>query len=355
MAAHEGAAGVGRSAACLCVLCGLPAAGKSSLALRVLRAAPQRGWRACALPYDDLIPGHAFHTRGAQGAGGIPNNHTEWRLHRQAVLRCIGQFLENPQLSAQLPADCPLNKAAWERCVEAPLRCDAVHRSPAGQAPLVLLLDDNFYYPSMRYEVYQLARKYSLGFCQVYLQCDVESCISRNQTRSEPIPTDVIVEMVNRLESPNPQKYSWETNSISINTTGDLSTCDIQRVMELISCSLSNPPSPAVDNTEQREADRLKCATSVVHQTDQACRRHISEAMKTARENHVAPEQMRSLAAQLSASKATFLHSLRRQLLHEAPFAQEEDIDVDRVAKRAVDVFYHEKKEILLRVIGENQ
>lgn len=32
-----------------------------------------------------------------------------------------------------------------------------------------------------------------------------------------------------------------------------------------------------------QEADRLKCATSVVHQADQACRRLISEAMKTAR------------------------------------------------------------------------
>lgn len=32
-----------------------------------------------------------------------------------------------------------------------------------------------------------------------------------------------------------------------------------------------------------QEADRLKCASSVVHQADQACRRLISEAMKTAR------------------------------------------------------------------------
>lgn len=32
-----------------------------------------------------------------------------------------------------------------------------------------------------------------------------------------------------------------------------------------------------------QEADRLKCASSVVHQADQACRRLVSEAMKTAR------------------------------------------------------------------------
>lgn len=67
----------------------------------------------------------------------------------------------------------------------------------------------------------------SLGFCQVYLHCDLESCISRNQSRSEPIPTEVIQEMVKRLQSPNPQKNSWEANSISVNTTAKLSECDV--------------------------------------------------------------------------------------------------------------------------------
>ncbi|XP_034716614.1 L-seryl-tRNA(Sec) kinase isoform X3 [Etheostoma cragini] len=345
MAAEE-ARVVTRSPACLCVLCGLPAAGKSTLARKVLLTAALHGWRATVVPYDDLIPEHAFQTRVEE--------HTEWKSHRQAVLQCIEQFLEKPQLLAELPVGSQIDSAAWQQCIRALLQPEALDHSQAERAPLLFLLDDNFYYPSMRYEVYQLARKYSLGFCQVYLQCDLESCISRNQSRSKPIPTEVMLEMVKRLESPNPQKNSWETNSISLNTTDNLSKCDIQKVMELISSALSNPLSPAEDNTEQKEADRLKCATNVVHQTDQACRRHISEAMKTARENQVAPKHMKSLAAQLNESKATFLHSLRRQLLQEASFAQEEDMDVERVVKRAVDVFDHEKREILLRIMNEN-
>ncbi|XP_022598576.1 L-seryl-tRNA(Sec) kinase-like [Seriola dumerili] len=183
----------------------------------------------------------------------------------------------------------------------------------------------------------------------------LESCISRNQSRSEPIPTEVILEMVKRLESPNPQKNPWETKSIYLNTTDNLSKCDIQKVMELISSALSNPLSPVEDNTEQKEAARLKCASSVVHQADQACRRLISEAMKTARENQVSSGHMRSLATQLNESKATFLHNLRKQLLQETSLTQEEDFDVERVVKRAVDVFDHEKKEILLRIINDHK
>lgn len=67
----------------------------------------------------------------------------------------------------------------------------------------------------------------SLGFCQVNLQCDLETCTSRNQSRTHPVPTEVIMDMVQRLESPNPRKNSWETNSISLNTTDNLSKCDM--------------------------------------------------------------------------------------------------------------------------------
>lgn len=67
MAAEAGA--VGRSPACLCVLCGLPAAGKSTLAREVFGAAAKLGWRAGVVSYDDLIPEHAFNIRAARMDG----------------------------------------------------------------------------------------------------------------------------------------------------------------------------------------------------------------------------------------------------------------------------------------------
>lgn len=64
---------------------------------------------------------------------------------------------------------------------------------------------------------------------------------------------------------------------------------------------------------------------------------------------------MRSLASQLNQTKATFLHNLRKHLLPEGPFAQAEDIDTERVVKRAMDVFDRQKTEILWRITCEKK
>lgn len=59
--------GTGRARVGLCVLCGLPAAGKSTLARALRRRLPQRpGWACALLTYDELIPPEAFGPREAE-------------------------------------------------------------------------------------------------------------------------------------------------------------------------------------------------------------------------------------------------------------------------------------------------
>lgn len=69
--AAEGAEASGRAPACLCVLVGLPAAGKSTLAAELVAVAVQRGWRAAVIPYDDLIPEEAFRAKKAEDSVGL--------------------------------------------------------------------------------------------------------------------------------------------------------------------------------------------------------------------------------------------------------------------------------------------
>lgn len=69
--APEGTEAIGLSPACLCLLLGLPAAGKSTLAKELAAAAVQRGWKAAVIPYDDLIPEEAFRARKAEDNFGL--------------------------------------------------------------------------------------------------------------------------------------------------------------------------------------------------------------------------------------------------------------------------------------------
>ncbi|XP_010124809.1 PREDICTED: L-seryl-tRNA(Sec) kinase, partial [Chlamydotis macqueenii] len=181
----------------------------------------------------------------------------------------------------------------------------------AAAGPLYLILDDNFYYRSMRYEVYQLARKYSLSFCQLFLECPLECCLQRNRLRSHPLPDQIIHLMARKIEMPDVKKNAWEQNSLILNSC-DCNLEDNEQIISLLATALENPVKQNEENTEQKEADRAICATSTVHQADQICRRIISRTMKDAKGKNVLPSEMKSLAEELNKLKMEFLEDLRQ-------------------------------------------
>ncbi|KFZ48600.1 L-seryl-tRNA(Sec) kinase, partial [Podiceps cristatus] len=152
----------------------------------------------------------------------------------------------------------------------------------AASRPLYLILDDNFYYQSMRYEVYQLARKYSLSFCQLFLECPLECCLQRNRLRSHPLPDQTIYLMARKIEMPDLKKNAWERNSLILKSV-DCTSEDNEEIISLLATALENPVKQTEENTDQKEADRAICAASTVHRADQTCRRIISQAMKDAK------------------------------------------------------------------------
>ncbi|NXC36955.1 PSTK kinase, partial [Campylorhamphus procurvoides] len=319
----------------LCLLCGLPAAGKSSLALRLRRRLRQRpGWACAVLSYDELIP----------WAAAVPG----WKRSRREVLQCLECLLRALHCGAPLtdpappcPAPpCPAQPSPAQPCPAPPgpappgpappcpaqpcpaqpgwqrflhcCRSQGVLQAAQGAAgQLCLLLDDNFYYQSMRYEVYQLARRYSLGFCQLFLECPLECCLQRNHLRSDPVPEETIHLMARKIEMPDPKKNAWEQNSLILRSSDFISE-DNEQIINLLTTALENPVRPNEEDTEQKEADRAICAASAVHQADQTCRRVISQAMKDARGKNILPSEMKSLAEELNKLKAEFLEDLKQ-------------------------------------------
>ncbi|XP_012969133.1 L-seryl-tRNA(Sec) kinase isoform X2 [Mesocricetus auratus] len=278
----------GRPKLGLCVLCGLPAAGKSTFARALaLRLRQERGWAVGVLSYDDVLPSAL-----PDGADTQPRP-SQWKMFRQELLKYLECFLVAVIGGALEAQPCHL------------LAKTAVSR------PLFLVLDDNFYYQSMRYEVYQLARKYSLGFCQLFLDCPLETCLLRNGQRPQPLPNKTIHLMEKKIEKPNPEKNSWEHNSLMIQSAA----CPVEASLEvtnLLLTALENPIKCVEDNTEQKETDRIICSTNILHKADETLRRTISHTMKEAKDEQIPLNNLKRLAEELNKLKADFLEDLRQ-------------------------------------------
>ncbi|XP_042611263.1 L-seryl-tRNA(Sec) kinase isoform X4 [Cyprinus carpio] len=105
-------------AACLCVLCGLPAAGKSRLARELRGRAQTRGWRTLLVTYDELIPARDW-------------QESEWKQQRKTVLMCLERFLHQTLSDGvgfcQVFLQCPLHVCLQRnRCRSQPVPDDVL-------------------------------------------------------------------------------------------------------------------------------------------------------------------------------------------------------------------------------------
>ncbi|XP_028585856.2 L-seryl-tRNA(Sec) kinase isoform X1 [Podarcis muralis] len=312
----------------LCLLCGLPAAGKTTTAQALSRVLRERkGWRCVPLAYDDLIPPEAFdQSKESSGQREQQPLMSHWRLYRHELLLYLEHFLQNFIKGCHYSPPPNRTETTWKRFACYLKEQELIYPRTGTEdsascqylidfiplRPIYFILDDNFYYRSMRYEVYQLARQYTLGFCQLFLDCQADVCLERNSQRKQPLPEETIHAMVQKMEVPNPEKYAWEQNSLILKTT-ECSVEDNLQVLDLLSTALENPVKPLEENTEVKEMDRAICAASVLHQADQAVRRAVSQTMKTAKDNNLTPKEMKSLADELNMLKVEFLEDLRHR------------------------------------------
>jgi tRNA uridine 5-carbamoylmethylation protein Kti12 len=76
----------------------------------------------------------------------------------------------------------------------------------------------------MRYEWYQLARKHSVAFTQIFFDVDVATAKSRNASRDQSgrVADDVIIKMASSIEKPNRDSYPWERRSLEMGREIDM-------------------------------------------------------------------------------------------------------------------------------------
>ncbi|XP_018409193.1 PREDICTED: L-seryl-tRNA(Sec) kinase [Nanorana parkeri] len=342
----------------LCVMCGLPGVGKSTLAAALRQK--ERPYTTVLLSYDDILAADAFEEEAVceyrevscQTLDPGGREQSLWKRHRQHLLQCLEHLLVSLSSCSPLQAPSGVPDSLWKRFCQC-LAHQGLISAPSSNAqfqrcvlnpahfPFYFILDDNFYYQSMRYEVYQLARKYSLGFCQLYLQCSVESCLQRNKGRQHPVTDKTILLMERKIEKPNPEKNTWEENSLSLDSSGG-GIADDTQIHDLLNRALENPVRPLDDDCEERERDREICAANLIHQADQSLRRLIAETMQTVK-GTVASKDIKRIAQELQCVKSKALEQLREHITVQTVLPAKADRDFN------VQAYFTEEKERILQ------
>ena len=174
----------------------------------------------------------------------------------------------------------------------------------------VVIIDDNFYYKSMRYEFFQTSKKLCLGFAIIMINCSLELSLNRNQNRSEDkrLPEDVIIKMNERFECPKPEGFEFRTHFIFADSF-DYNIAE--ELIEFIVDSIDNPiiystiRSPIEEDI--RRTLNIESKNNLIHKIDCILRQIINEII-------VQSFDKKSIAKTLNESKKCLLNDLKKSI-----------------------------------------
>lgn len=269
-----------RARVCLLCTCGLPGAGKSTLARRIAARAVAAGdvARADIVSFDDVEREVRLETARARGetrdaARGFDAQ--AWRDSRKLALA---------RVDALLASD------------------DDADASDGVDARRLVIADDNFYYASMRYQAHQLARRARAAHVQLHVNVPVELARARNERRAadEIVPSVAFDRMANAFEPPDPGKRTFEDPTVRtdddasntrVRSDDDVNHDDVNDddvnddayAWGLVWDAWGAPPRLPITE-EEREAlttaGRDANAASAVHALDLRSRRALGDAMR---------------------------------------------------------------------------
>ena len=193
-----------KSGAIVC-LCGLPGAGKSTLARHVLAFGAERlraalrvqGLRLWHLCFDDALA-------ALQKEAGASDFDPElWHRARELALHAVhALFLFR----------------SGTKALEAIARSSMAGNADAASCIDIVLIDDNMHYRSMRRAYYKVAREAQLAFCTICLPLPIDEAVARDARRSPPhhVGRATIEVMAEALQWPDPDRFPWEGTAIRL-------------------------------------------------------------------------------------------------------------------------------------------
>ena len=294
----------GRARVCLLCTCGLPGAGKSTLARRIAARAVAAGdvARADIVSFDEVERDVRLETARARGTtrDTAPGFDAQaWRDSRRLALA---------RVDALLASD------------------DDADASDGPRGRRLVIADDNFYYASMRYQAHQLARRARAAHVQLYVNVPVELARARNERRAanEIVPRVAFDRMANAFEPPDTSKRTFEHPTVrtdddaSTNTSVRSDDDDVNHDTDahawgLVWDAWGAPPRLPITEEERealRAAGRDANAQSAVHALDVRSRRALGDAMRRASAAG-GPKRRADASVALNAARKEMLDAVR--------------------------------------------
>ncbi|XP_070540730.1 L-seryl-tRNA(Sec) kinase-like isoform X2 [Ptychodera flava] len=276
------------------ILCGLPGVGKTEFVSNLEfppDLSPITLYHVC---YDDFIPNN-LNFDDINDESELQVNGLTWKQLRGILVQSVDKILaRNQQEGAHVTTgveetdsahkiSCEFENRLYEKAKKKGQR-EGNYGDTESDGFTFFVIDDNMFYRSMRYEYYQLARKYAIGFCEIHLHCPLDVARERNRGRLEPIPDETLIAMETKFEVPDATKYPWETKSISIDTAEVTDGRTMETVWNLVRKALNDPVKPLnEENAEEKEKSKKAIAASIIYQADQVLRKCVAESMKQAK------------------------------------------------------------------------
>lgn len=243
----------------------------------------------------------------------------KWKQIRRNVVEAVDTLLSYSTVdSIRTTVEDDIHSLVKQICTLNKMDCDSLRTNAHGDN--IFIIDDNLYYQSMRYEFYQLAKKFRCGFSQMYLQCSSDCAASRNEGRVNRVPVDVISTMANKIETPQPTKHRWEENSVTMCTEAEINEDKITQGLTIIKCALSNPVETVEVDLAEKEKSQLICSTNVLHQIDTTLRKITSDRIKSYKDRVSANDDLRLYSSLVNGARLEVYNDIKKGHVH---FSQE--------------------------------
>ncbi|CAG5133203.1 unnamed protein product [Candidula unifasciata] len=345
---------------CICLLCGLPGSGKTSLLRTLLYPSKDTSeemqqrlaqFMIVGIEYDAIVPWRTVDSRYALDKEDKGNG--KWKHDRGQVVTATEVLLQHichnglSEISLQTKPE-GLLVDVWQQFLQVLELFNAERQNIRNQ--IVLIVDDNMYFRSMRYEYYKLARKYGTGFCQIYLQCSCEKAAERNKNRQgiNQVSDEVILKMSEKLEPPDQEKHYWESNSITIRAEDSI---DIDRILTMIQSAILNPVHCLEKaDTEEIKKSRIECSTSLLHQADLILRKCVATKMAEFK-SCMKPEQLKERSQHVLKAKEQILCKLKEGRI---PILLSEELDITNASQNPDNELFTFIENVFLEELSQS-